>query len=132
MVEYGREAAGGRPQPAAGSAIRSRWPGRRGPPRSRSRSGQQDLAGRPARIAQAQRILASLLDEDLATWGYSRAELESELAAIDPAAPRPGGAALTRYRLERKLLVRLRRNIHQNAFGRLVRRVRRVCDVLLR
>jgi hypothetical protein len=26
----------------------------------------------------------------------------------------------------------LRRNIHQNAFGRLVRSIRRVCDVLLR
>lgn len=92
----------------------------------------QDLAGRPARIAQAQRILASLADEDLETWGYPRAELERELAAIDPAAPAPASAALTRYRLERKLLVLLRRNIHQNAFGRLVRRVRRVCDVLLR
>ena len=92
----------------------------------------QDLAGRPARIAQAQAVLASLLDEDLATWGYSRAELESELAAIDPEVPRRGGAAISRYRLERKLLVRLRRNIHQNALGRLVRRVRRVCDVLLR
>ena len=91
-----------------------------------------DLAGRPARIAQAQRILASLLDEDLGTWGYSRAELERELAAIDPAAPAPAGPALTRYRLERKLLVRLRRNIHQNAFGRLVRGIRRACDVLLR
>ena len=91
-----------------------------------------DLAGRPARIEQAQRILASLLDPDLEAWGYPRSELERELAAIDPAAtPRPA-PALTRYRLERKLLVQLRRNIHQNAFGRLVRRVRRVCDVLLR
>ena len=37
-----------------------------------------------------------------------------------------------RYRLQRKLLVTLRRNIHQNAFGRLVKRVRMACDVLLR
>jgi len=92
----------------------------------------RDLAGHPARIEQARRILASLLDPDLEAWGYSRAQLERELAAIDPGAtPRPA-PKLTRYRLERKLLVRLRRNIHHNAFGRLVRRVRRVCDVLLR
>ena len=92
----------------------------------------QDLAGRPARIAQAERILAALLDEDLATWGHSRAEIQAELAAVDPTARPRRNAALTRYTLERKLLVQLRRNIHQNALGRLVRRVRRVCDVLLR
>ena len=92
----------------------------------------QDLAGRPQRVAQAQRILASLLDEDLASWGFAREAIAAELAAIDPDAHAGGGVALTRYTLERKLLVRLRRNIHHNAFGRLVRSVRRVCDVLLR
>jgi hypothetical protein len=92
----------------------------------------QALAGQPQRIAQAGTILAGLLDEDLATWGYSRAALASDLAAIDPAAPRAPRAALTRYALERGLLVLLRRNIHHNAFGKLVRRIRRVCDVLLR
>jgi len=92
----------------------------------------QDLGGRPARVAQAQRILASLLDEDLATWGFSRAEIEAELAAVDPNARPTRGVALTRYTLERRLLVRLRRNIHHNALGRVVRGVRRVCDVLLR
>ena len=45
---------------------------------------------------------------------------------------RPKRRALTRYALERKLLVLLRRNIHQNALGRLVRSVRSLCDVLLR
>jgi hypothetical protein len=92
----------------------------------------QNLAGDPARVAQAERILATLLDEDLAIWGHDRASLEAELAAIDPAARPRRGAALSRYTLERKLLARLRKNIHHNRFGRLVRRVRRVCDVLLR
>jgi hypothetical protein len=39
---------------------------------------------------------------------------------------------LARYALERKLIVMLRRNIHRNAFGQLVRQVRAACDVLLR
>jgi hypothetical protein len=131
IVEYGRET------PAAASARRGLGDpitvARETRPTTRSLAKWTlDLAGRPARIEQAQRILASLLDLDLEAWGYSRAELERELAAIDPAAtPRPG-PKLTRYRLERKLLVGLRRNIHHNAFGRLVRRIRRVCDVLLR
>jgi hypothetical protein len=92
----------------------------------------QELRGAPEKIAQYQRILAALGDEDLATWGYTRREIELELAAIDPEGPRPGRAALTRYSLERKLVTRLRRNIHHNALGRLVRRVRFACDVLLR
>jgi hypothetical protein len=131
IVEYGREA------PAASPASRGLGDpitvARETRPTTKSLAKWTlDLAGRPARIEQAQRILASLLDPDLEAWGYSRAELERELAAIDPAAtPRPA-PSLTRYRLERKLLVRLRRNIHTNALGKMVRRVRRLCDVLLR
>jgi len=34
--------------------------------------------------------------------------------------------------LQRRILVRMRRNIHHNGLGRMVRKVREVCDVLLR
>jgi hypothetical protein len=88
------------------------------------------MADNPGLLAQAHRILESLLDVDLETWGHPRAQI---LADLDGA--RPSGARrrrpLHRYALQRRLLVRLRRNSHQNAFGRLVRRVRYVCDVLL-
>ena len=40
--------------------------------------------------------------------------------------------APTRYALERKLLVALRRNIHRNRLGRLLKRVRFALDVVLR
>ena len=90
------------------------------------------LVGDAARVEQCQQILASLPDEDLESWGYSRSDIAAELEAIDlagTARPRP---RLTRYTLERKLVVRLRRNIQQNALGRLVRQVRFFCDALLR
>ena len=90
------------------------------------------LRADPARLAQCREIAERLADEDLALWGTPGPELRKTLAELVPAgagAPRP---ALTRYTLERRLLVLLRRNIHHNAFGRLVRRVRTVCDVLLR
>jgi hypothetical protein len=90
------------------------------------------LAADPARLAQCREIAARLADEDLAAWGVSGAELRSSLAAIAPASAGPGRARLTRYALERRVLVALRRNIHTNALGRLVRRVRTLCDVLLR
>ncbi len=89
--------------------------------------------GQPERVALYKEIVARLADEDLETWGFSRAEMARELDAIDLAgapAPRP---RLTRYALERRLLVGLRRRIRpDNGLGRLVKKVREACDVLLR
>jgi hypothetical protein len=92
----------------------------------------EEMAGNAAKVQLAREILARLPDPDLETWGFPRADLEAQLAAVPAQGPRRERARLTRYALERRLLVRLRRNIHRNAFGRLVRRVRTVCDVLLR
>ena len=89
--------------------------------------------GKSERVALYQEIIARLADEDLETWGFSRAEIVRELDAIDLAgvpAPRP---RLTRYALERRVLVGIRRRIQpDNELGRLVKKVREVCDVLLR
>lgn len=92
----------------------------------------RDMAGDPGKLAQARRIVERLPDEDLETWGYPRSAIERELDAVVPAPTRRRRRPWSYYTLERKLLVRLRRNIHHNAFGRLVRRVRFACDVLLR
>ena len=92
----------------------------------------QDWAGQAGKVKQAREILARLPDEDLATWGFDRAELARDLDAV-PEVGRPGRTrALNRYSLERRLLVLLRRNIHHNALGSLVRKIRWACDVLLR
>jgi hypothetical protein len=90
-------------------------------------------SGRPDRVALYREILARLGDDDLATWGFERSAIAAELDAIDlegQPAPRP---RLTRYALERRILVAVRRRIRpDNALGGLVRRVRELCDVLLR
>ena len=90
-----------------------------------------EMASDPARLAQARQILDRLLDEDLETWGYPRAGIVAQLDAVTPSGVKKA-RPWNRYALERRLLVRLRRNIHHNAFGRLVHRIRFVCDVLLR
>lgn len=92
----------------------------------------EQLTGEADKVAQCQRILASLLDEDLETWGYYRRAIEAELDAIDLGGARRTRPSLTRYGLERMVVTRLRRNLHRNALGRLVRRIRWACDVLLR
>ena len=89
--------------------------------------------GRPERVGLYREILARLADDDLETWGYPRAAIREQLDRIDlegRQAPRP---PLTRYALERRLLVAIRRRIRpDNALGGLVRKLRETCDVLLR
>jgi hypothetical protein len=131
MIEYGRsEEAAPRAGRGLGDPITVNRETR---PTTRSLGKWAEaLAADPALLAQCREIAARLLDEDLAVWGTPGPELRKALAEIAPAGAGPGRARLTRYALERRLLVVLRRNIHTNAFGRLVRRVRTVCDVLLR
>ncbi len=89
--------------------------------------------GRPERVALYREMLARLTDEDLTTWGHPRAQILQQLEGIDPAGQRARRPRLTRYALERKVLVALRRRIRSdNAFGRLIRRIRDFCEVLLR
>lgn len=93
-----------------------------------------ELAADPAKLTIVRDMVGRIDDADLETWGFPRASFFAPVEAAArggtrPAAPPP---LFDRYRLQRKLLVMLRRNIDHNAFGRLVRRVRLVCDVLLR
>ncbi|MEE2678983.1 MAG: sulfotransferase [Myxococcota bacterium] len=93
----------------------------------------EDMSGDAAKVAQAQRILGRLTDEDLETWGYDRGNLEAELAAIPTSGPRRGGRAASTYTLERKLLAAVRRQVHRRQrLAALVRKCREACDVLLR
>ena len=92
----------------------------------------EQLTGEADKVAQCQRILAGLLDEDLETWGYDRRAIAAELDAIDLGGAGRARPSLTRYRLERMVVTRLRKNIHHNALGRLVGKVRWACDLLLR
>jgi hypothetical protein len=91
-----------------------------------------DWAGKEEKVVQGRRILEHLVDADLATWGFDRREIEAELAAIPEGGGKGRTRGLSRYSIERRLVVLLRRNIHQNALGKLVRKVRWACDVLLR
>jgi len=131
MIEYGAEE---RAQPAAGRGLGDPITvARETRPTTRSLARwAKALTGDAARVLQSRRILASLDDADLETWGYTRAEIEAQLDAVPMTGPKQPRPKLDRYRLERKLLVQLRRNIHHNTLGRLVKRVRNLCDVLLR
>lgn len=93
-----------------------------------------ELAGEPGKLAIVRDMVATIDDADLDTWGFPRATFFKpvEQATHQAGAQLPSPPRLDRFRLQRKLLRVLRRNIQHNAFGRVVRRVRVLCDVLLR
>jgi hypothetical protein len=131
MVDYGEQTGGRTETPRGlGDPIQA---GRESRPTTSSlEKWTRSLEGRPDKVLQCQEILDRLQDEDLASWGYARADLARQLAAISASGGRPRRTGWSRHALERRVLMRLRRNIHHNAFGRLVASVRDVCDVLLR
>ena len=78
-------------------------------------------------------LLDQLDPADLDTLGYPREEIDAQLAEAlgKGGEPRKRKAPL-RYSLQRKLLVRLRKNIHENALGHALKRLRFALDVILR
>jgi hypothetical protein len=91
-----------------------------------------EIANTPATLALVTRVLDQLDPADLETLGYPRAKIDAQLAAARGATVAPKSKGPLRYRMERKLLVALRRNIHQNALGRALKRLRFALDVVLR
>jgi sulfotransferase family protein len=94
-----------------------------------------ELAEHPDRLRLVRDMVATIDDADLEIWGFPRALL---FAPVEAAA-RNGGRLLRsapfldRFRLERKLLVIMRRNVQRHPLlNRMVRQVRILCDVLLR
>lgn len=130
MVEYGREGAA-QPKAAAGLGDPITVARESRPTTKSVAKWASEMARSPGQLEQAREILDRLADEDLETWGHPRAAILEQLGAVTPGGP-PRKRSWNRYALERRLLVRLRKNIHQNALGRVVTRVRFVCDVLLR
>ena len=91
-----------------------------------------EIAADQDRLRLVSRLVDELDPADLETLGYPRAEIVAQLEAARGAPVPIKREAPTRYALERKLLVALRRNIHRNRLGRLLKRVRFALDVVLR
>jgi Sulfotransferase family len=93
---------------------------------------QAEIASDPATLALVQELIDRLDPADLETLGHPRAAILAELEAGRGAGPSARRETLTRYALQRRLLIALRRNIHHNALGRVLKRLRFALDVVLR
>jgi len=91
-----------------------------------------EIASKPDVLALVSRLVDELDPADLETLGHPRAKIVAQLEAARGAPVSAGREAPLRYKLERRLLVALRRNIHHNALGRALKRLRFALDVLLR
>ena len=91
-----------------------------------------EIAAKPDVLALVGRLLDALDPADLETLGYPRDRIVAQLEAARGTPVPVKREAPVRYRLERKLLVALRRNIHQNRLGRVLKRMRFALDVVLR
>jgi hypothetical protein len=91
-----------------------------------------EIASKPETLRMVSRVIDQLDPADLETLGYPREKIVAQLEAAAGAPVPVKRDAPTRYALERKLLVALRRNIHTNRLGRALKRLRFALDVLLR
>ncbi len=90
------------------------------------------MASDPETLALVHTVLDQLDPADLETLGYPRDKIVAQLEAAKGAPIPTRREGPLRYRLERKFLVAMRRNIHHNALGRVLKRVRFALDVVLR
>ena len=89
-----------------------------------------ELRDDPEKLALARRIIDSIDPDDLALFYGPREGLFDALEeAGGVAPPRP---AINAYTLQRKVMLALKKDIHTRPHGRLVKRLRYYCDVLLR
>lgn len=91
------------------------------------------FAGSPERLSLAKKMIEAVAPEDLATFGYPIDALWKPLEEAGPDVPLPKPPRLNRYRIERRLILRLRARAQQGgALRRLLEKIRLACDVLLR
>lgn len=82
------------------------------------------------KLTLARGIIDSLDPADLEVWGWPRDRVFAALeGAGGVAPPKP---VLNAYTLQRKVMLFLKKDIHERAHGKLVKKLRYYCDVLLR
>jgi len=89
-----------------------------------------ELAHDEQKRALAQQMISHIDPVDLAAWGWTPEALWAPMEAAGGApAPKPPRNS---YTLQRRIMLALKKDIHQRPHGKLVKRVKYYCDVLLR
>ncbi len=90
-----------------------------------------ELLSDAKKLKLAQEIIARLDDADLETWGYPRATIFAGLER-GTAKQLPKPPVFNKYVFQRRVMLALKKDIGTRPHGRLLKRVKYYCDVLLR
>jgi len=94
-----------------------------------------ELAADSKKEQIVRRMIANLDPNDVRVWGYEKADLFKPLDEGSFSATGHGKKKKEKWdkhKVERWALRKLRKNIHHNWIGKIVRKIRFTCDVLLR
>jgi hypothetical protein len=92
-----------------------------------------ELATDDAKLTLMRKIIGELDPADLDTLGYPLAELWRPLEEAADTATAPGKPKLSRYRLQRKLIIKMRNAAQRDGiFRKALKKAQLTCDVLLR
>jgi hypothetical protein len=132
-VEYGQQKA---PQTGLGDPI---GVGKHSRPVT---SSLEKWATGVAAVDDKEVILRQLVDQldarDVETWGYDKGNLFEPLERVDVGEARNQAAVKRRkdrwnkYKMRRRLLVWLRRDVNRSWIGKRLKKIRMVCEVILR
>lgn len=89
-----------------------------------------ELAGDPAKLGLVRGMIDRLADEDLVAWRWPRERVFEAVERAGGAPPRP--LVWNSYTVRRKVMLALKKDIHQRPHGKLVKALKYYCDVLLR
>lgn len=89
-----------------------------------------EIAADETKRATAEAMVAALEPRDLEAWGWPPDALWAPIQAVGGApAPKPPRNS---YTFQRRIMLALKKDIHKRPHGKLVKRVKYYCDVLLR
>jgi hypothetical protein len=93
-----------------------------------------ELAEDESKLALASEIIAKLDPEDVRLWGFDKSQLLEPLerARASGKLPKYKKPKSNNYVLQRRIMLALKKDIHERPHGKLVEKVRYYCNVLLR
>lgn len=90
-----------------------------------------ELARDEKKRALAERMIDAVDPKDLETWGFDRTTIFDAVKEHGGDAE-PPKRVLNSYTIQRRIMLALKKDIHERPHGRLIQKVRYYCDVLLR
>ena len=92
-----------------------------------------ELANDEHKLELAKSVIKPLDPEDIALWGYNKASLFDKVALAKGVKPKKDKKwTANSYRFKRKILISLKKDINNRAHGKILKKVKYYCDVLLR